>query len=36
MMQTGLNNLGDVSPYGVRLLVRTVSLTMLFDFAYKG
>lgn len=22
MMQTGLNNLGDVSPYGVRLLVR--------------
>ena len=25
MMQTGLNNLGDVSPYGVRLLVRTTS-----------
>lgn len=26
MMQTGLNNLGDVSPYGVRLLVSKLSL----------
>ena len=32
MMQTGLNNLGDVSPYGVRLLVR---ITLKSSYAAK-
>ena len=35
MMQTGLNNLGDVSPYGVRLLVRTHSKYSKFKLAGK-
>ena len=31
MMQTGLNNLGDVSPYGVRLLVNSLPTFLIFS-----